>query len=509
MMLPTSEETDPSPKEGCLCPMLYGCGRTGNILFQIAAVYAHALRVGSRCCVPWGMNTTTRELQKFLGERALPEAGRGEPIVYREPHFSYSPIPEDVKEGGIRGYFQSSKYFTDFEAEIREMFSPLVAPRQPGTLGIHIRMGDYLAPQNRFYQILTTPYLRRALQQTNAHHIVLFSDEPSRAEKVLREALPCPGTNEYTLEIDHSSPCEALRKMTSMDELIISASSFSWWGAWLGKPRKVIVPDEWYRHTIMDYQDIYEPSWTKLPMQEPLPPINVAILHICLGKYDIFWKDFYTTYEQNFLPREKKHYYVITDSEQLAWGENNNVTIVPWEKRGWPKDTMLRFEAFLSLQHELMAYDYVFWANANTRCIARVGREILPNEDNGGLTCVKHPYYALGCPTKYTYERNSNSTAYIPMGEGKAYVAGGFYGGTPGAFLKLCHCCYDNQQEDAKRGIIAVWHDESHLNKYILTKTPLILPDAYMWPEELGRRSDTRILVLDKRKWGGHSFLRS
>ena len=35
--------------------------------------------------------------------------------------------------------------------------------------------------------------------------------------------------------------------MTAMEELVMSCSSFSWWGAWLdnGKDKLVIAPEKW------------------------------------------------------------------------------------------------------------------------------------------------------------------------------------------------------------------------------------------------------------------------
>ena len=41
---------------------------------------------------------------------------------------------------------------------------------------------------------------------------------------------------------------------------------------------------------------------------------KVAVLYICTGKYDVFWKDFYISYEKYFLPDCEKHYYVFTDA---------------------------------------------------------------------------------------------------------------------------------------------------------------------------------------------------
>lgn len=123
--------------------------RTCNHLFQIAASYAHALRLGVGCRIPWRYSSETWELMTYLGEACslCPDGGYNDPVTYREPGFSYHPIPETVRYGALRGYFQSERYFKDVAEEIRSLFAPLIAPVQEGVAGVHIRMGTILTVQ--------------------------------------------------------------------------------------------------------------------------------------------------------------------------------------------------------------------------------------------------------------------------------------------------------------------------------------------------------------------------
>jgi len=56
--------------------------------------------------------------------------------------------------------------------------------------------------------------------------------------------------------------------------------------------------------------------------------------------------------------------------------------------------------------------------------------------------------------------------------------------------------------------IIAVWHDESHLNKYMIDKTPVIMTPAYGYPQDWSLPFEEKIRILDKKKSGGHEYLR-
>lgn len=240
--------------------------RLGNIMFSVATAYAHALRENISCHVPWSFNAASASLHSYLknGPVQLPStvSDANEPVSYREPCFAYRKIPSEVRSGGLHGYFQSSLYFADQKAAIRELFAPFIAEKEPGTLGVHIRLGDYKHLQHKFH-ISDNDFLARACAHVSpeVNRLVLFSDEPQTAQKILSEV---PGFDRFFIEVDHCSPCDAIRRMTAMQELIISCSSFSWWGAWLGETERVMAPDRWFVSEISDYHDIYEPHWIKL-----------------------------------------------------------------------------------------------------------------------------------------------------------------------------------------------------------------------------------------------------
>ena len=200
----------------------------------------------------------------YLGEACslCPDGGYNDPVTYREPGFSYHPIPETVRYGALRGYFQSERYFKDVAEEIRSLFAPLIAPVQEGVAGVHIRMGDYL-DRTDMYHTPDVPFLNEALRRLsgNISKLVVFSDSPELARKLMEGV---PEATRFEIVMDEHETLDALRELTSMQELVLSCSSFSWWGAWLGDQQRVFIQKQWFTGKIEDEQDIFCPQWIKL-----------------------------------------------------------------------------------------------------------------------------------------------------------------------------------------------------------------------------------------------------
>lgn len=180
-------------------------------------------------------------------------------------------------------------------------------------------------------------------------------------------------------------------------------------------------------------------------------------------------------------------------------------------------ETLRRFETFLSIEKELQEYDYIYFMNGTLLPVSPIGEEIFPN-DRQGLAVTLHPGFYELPRSCYPYEKNGMSEARIPPGQGEYYVAGGFNGGKARDFLSMCRELAGAVKRDLDNGIIAVWHDESHINKYVIGRHPLVLGPEYLFPETLvfnryhlmGLKHRVKILVKDKSlsKYGGHAWLR-
>lgn len=241
---------------------------------------------------------------------------------------------------------------------------------------------------------------------------------------------------------------------------------------------------------------------------------KVGILVIALGRYEAFWPELYKSCEKYFLPNWKKEYFVFTDSKKLKFNDKENVHSIYQKKLGWPYDSMMRFEMFYRRKPMLEKCDYLYFLNINLICKKQIGEEIIPTAANDWFMVCTHSGYYNKSVENFPYDRNQNCTAFIPYGEGKHYAPGGFNGGRSLEFLSFCETCAKNVRIDLKNKIIALWHDESHLNKYILDKNPLIMPINYMYPKnvkwlkETVYSKDIKMELRDKVHYGGHYYLR-
>lgn len=220
-------------------------------------------------------------------------------------------------------------------------------------------------------------------------------------------------------------------------------------------------------------------------MQEVTFLKKIAILYLCTGEYIVLWNDFFRTFEQNFLTNCEKHYFVFTDAEKILYADKcNRIHKCKNNYVGWPLGTLMRFEIFLTIEEELQMFDYIFFMNANLRCIQNVSEEefLLENDRLNSLIVAEQPQIVSlkKYPQYFPYERNPKSKAYIPYNLGKYYVMGAINGGKSKAYLELIHTLQKNIQIDLDNKITAVVLDESHLNRYIVNRNDVkVLSPAY------------------------------
>jgi hypothetical protein len=225
--------------------------------------------------------------------------------------------------------------------------------------------------------------------------------------------------------------------------------------------------------------------------------MRIAIFTISLGKYDIFFNDFYNSVNTNFLPAHDKTFFLFTDK---MFESKSNLIQIKQEKMGWPYDSMMRFHLLNKIKDEISKFDYIFFFNVNMLAVQKIGDEVLPKIDNDFLVGCNHPLHFHQAPHFLPYERKSEISCSIPYTEGKYYYQGCFNGGRVEEFLEMSKILSENIDNDLKNNQIPVWHDESYLNWYFNKKNPLLLSYNYIYPEGMNL-PDMNPIMIQRDKW--------
>jgi len=209
-------------------------GWLGNQMFQYAAVFSLAKKLRTEA----GFPQNKPNLFDIFNLTASKDGTA--PFLLEEKGFHYTPLPTTNKDLMLRGYFQSEKYFKDYEEELRKEFTfkSKVDEVAPQTTSIHVRRGDYVTLPNH-HPLCTLEYYKKAISMFSDQKFLVFSDDLDWCRDNIKGA-----SVSYS---DGLSPEEDLHRMTMCDNHIIANSSFSWWGAWLSNGEgKVIAPKQWF-----------------------------------------------------------------------------------------------------------------------------------------------------------------------------------------------------------------------------------------------------------------------
>ncbi len=227
---------------------------------------------------------------------------------------------------------------------------------------------------------------------------------------------------------------------------------------------------------------------------EPIKQLKVGLLIVATGKYIQFVEPLIESADKYFCTNHDVTYFVFTEGDVP---KRDDVIKIQQHRLGWPHDTMMRPVMYYECRDILSSMDYLFACDADMLFVGDVGDEILSD-----LVGALHPGY-FG--SKGTPEYRRASTAYIPRRRNKYYFAGGFNGGKTEHFIKMVGVMTKNILKDLERGIIALWHDESHLNKYFFEHSPTkILTPSYCYAEQHPHKIPKKLIALDKN----HSELR-
>ncbi|HTR28133.1 MAG TPA: alpha-1,2-fucosyltransferase [Puia sp.] len=268
-------------------------GRLGNQLFQYAFALAQAARLEEDFFLDgyrYGIFRDDFMLDKYFTiSDSYPHRNRLRKLLFlrttgcrpervvQDQWLRAEDFLREFSRPGIlySGFFQSEEYFLPvrdrivrefrvrrpYQADIRS-----ITGNTRETVVVHVRRTDYLHWGNEDLQYdLTLPdaYYHRCLSQVDlsGKNILFLSDDIA----YVKRHLALPGA----IFSEKNSQMTDLQFLMQADYLILSNSSFSWWGAYLNeRVRRVFAPEYWlgFKAGREWPAGVIHPSWHKIPV---------------------------------------------------------------------------------------------------------------------------------------------------------------------------------------------------------------------------------------------------
>jgi len=256
-------------------------GGLGNQLYQIAAIYAHAKEHNVKFVINYSLEfgamqgqhprTYKKSLYKNLETIDLPFH-----IACREPSFKYKKLPFLGIEHDVvyDGYFQSWKYFKNLDRDqlnnvfpfsvdcitktkkaIRKLKEKYQATE---VVGVHIRRGDYYK-NPEIFPIVGSEYYNKAKENFDKDALFLYcTDDETQVRKEFK-------FDTKNVLANGSDELMDMCVLSECDSVIMGNSSFSSWGAYLGKEKKLVTsPKKWFGPKGPPDGDLVDPKWLKI-----------------------------------------------------------------------------------------------------------------------------------------------------------------------------------------------------------------------------------------------------
>lgn len=223
---------------------------------------------------------------------------------------------------------------------------------------------------------------------------------------------------------------------------------------------------------------------------------SVALTVFAVGRYlEAYLKPFILSAEQHFMVGLPVTYYIFTDLPEevpeFELGPRRTMKVLLSQRYSrWEDISMMRMKTISKMIESEISFQcsYVYCLDVDSVFQARFGSEILSDS-----VALLHSWFYNLPKDRYSYDKNPKSQAFMKTGD--YYYHAAVFGGTWRNVKALVDFCYQGIIEDKKNEVEALWHDESHLNKYFwLNKPTKVLSPEYYWDElSFGSRPEIKV----------------
>lgn len=239
---------------------------------------------------------------------------------------------------------------------------------------------------------------------------------------------------------------------------------------------------------------------------------SIGILSIATNKYRKYWITMVESAAMNLPNKSTITFHLFTDDineckKAIGKFQSFQFKFYSIPSFGWPEATLLRYKIYSeSVEH----FNETILMHLDADMLIQGDFSAIFNEKNffDGIGLVMHPGYfrpdgrkllklymrqprllvrdirtkiihgALG-----SWESNKSSEAFVPKRARRIYFCGGVWFGFNQAFKELVTSLNVQVENDSISGIMAIWHDESHLNAWATTNPHTNFPPSLCFDE--------------------------
>ncbi len=241
-------------------------GRQGNFLFEFATAYSYALKHGLEFSMPSSTNDAKWNPIYFPHLIHPDYNPNAETVVIQEKtYFKFDELPFEEswrnKNIVLDGYFQSYNYFDHNRDSIIKFLGFDQYEMADKLVSVQVRRGDYITLREKHPEVTDQWYINAMKSFPTDYKFIFFSDDIEYCKQAF-------GNLENVSFSNGKSEMEDLIMMSQCSDQICSASTFSWWGAYLNRNpnKRVIMPKQWMtlEHSNEWTEEIVMKNWDRV-----------------------------------------------------------------------------------------------------------------------------------------------------------------------------------------------------------------------------------------------------
>lgn len=235
---------------------------------------------------------------------------------------------------------------------------------------------------------------------------------------------------------------------------------------------------------------------------------TVGIISIATNIYIDYWADLVWSLNAHVDDRQSLTIYVFTDNVSRAIDlarkcQDLKIIVIEIPPLRWPEATLHRYR-IIAQNSELFKEDTLMYLDADMLVNSNISVREIAERSGNGMCFVAHPgfYRPKGKASFALYvskplllkadirerlangglgawETSNKSSAYVEKSARGQYVCGGVWFGSRKAFVNMCEVLDSRVAVDESAGVMATWHDESHLNWFFSNSQSEIIDPRY------------------------------